>query len=120
MATAPSHHRAVALVLSLAAALSLARVGAPPPPARPPSVTLRRPVTGPVDPNTATVSELRSLPGIGPAIAARVVAARAERLFTDVDDLRRVRGIGPRTVERLRGRLRFGSVRGPERTSNPR
>ncbi|HEY3353940.1 MAG TPA: ComEA family DNA-binding protein [Polyangia bacterium] len=60
----------------------------------------------PVDPNRAAEDELRALPGIGPALARRILEERAARgPFRSVDDLARVRGIGPRTVERLRARL---------------
>jgi competence protein ComEA len=52
--------------------------------------------------NDAGPDELRTLPGIGPALAARIVAARP---FHAVDELRRVRGIGPVTLERLRDRV---------------
>lgn len=53
----------------------------------------------PVDVNVATAQELEALPGVGPAIAARIVDARP---FANVDDLERVRGIGPATLERIR------------------
>jgi competence protein ComEA len=60
----------------------------------------------PIDPNRADEAELRALPGIGPALAKRIVEfRRAEGPFGAVEDLRRVRGIGPRTVARLRDRL---------------
>lgn len=45
------------------------------------------------------VEALEALPGIGPAIAARIVAHRP---FARVDDLTIVPGIGPRTLQRLR------------------
>ncbi|MBP7290775.1 MAG: helix-hairpin-helix domain-containing protein [Nannocystaceae bacterium] len=57
----------------------------------------------PVDVNTAGADELASLPGVGPAIAARIVAGRP---FVSVDALLRVRGIGPKTLARLRVRAR--------------
>ena len=62
-----------------------------------------------VDLNRAGVDALRSLPGIGPAIARRIVEERGKRMFTSLDDLARVRGVGPATIERLRGRARAGS-----------
>jgi competence ComEA-like helix-hairpin-helix protein len=65
----------------------------------------------PVDVNLASAEELVALPGIGPALAARIVEERAKRMFTSVDDLTRVPGIGPATVERLRGDARAGGAR---------
>jgi competence ComEA-like helix-hairpin-helix protein len=56
-----------------------------------------------IDVNSATVAELIELPGIGPALAARIVAYRTEHgPFRTVDDLKAVKGIGPDTVDGLR------------------
>jgi competence ComEA-like helix-hairpin-helix protein len=60
----------------------------------------------PVDLNTADEATLQTLPGVGPALARRILEARKERPFRSVDDLTRVRGIGPATLRRLRGRVR--------------
>lgn len=54
-----------------------------------------------VDVNHADLDGLQTLPGVGPALARRIVDARQERMFTSLDDLERVRGIGPATIERL-------------------
>jgi competence ComEA-like helix-hairpin-helix protein len=65
------------------------------------------PAGGVVDVNAATAQELATLPGIGPALARRVVRWRAEHgPFPSVDALAEVPGIGPATVERLRPRVR--------------
>lgn len=56
-----------------------------------------------LDLNRATAEDLRLLPRIGPALAARIVEGRPYR---SVEDLVRVRGIGPRTLERLRPLVR--------------
>ena len=49
----------------------------------------------PVNLNTATEQELESLPGIGPTLAAAIIAERDRSGgFKSVDDLRRVHGIG--------------------------
>lgn len=57
----------------------------------------------PLDLNRATAAELEELPGIGPALAARIVAHRSRRgPFRSVEDLLEVRGVGPRTLEALR------------------
>ena len=62
--------------------------------------------SAPLDVNLASAAELERLPGVGPALAARIVEARArDGPFGSVDDLRRVRGVGGVTLERLRPRL---------------
>lgn len=63
------------------------------------------PGLGPLDVNRATERELARLPGVGPALASRIVAARP---FTDVDDLRRVKGVHRTTLERLRSHVVAG------------
>ncbi len=55
--------------------------------------------------NTATEAELTSLPGIGPALAERIVAAREIAPFNSLDDLDAVKGIGPSKLEQLRDRV---------------
>lgn len=61
-----------------------------------------------LDPNRADVVELRRLPGVGPAVAAAMVASRdADGPFLAPDDLERVRGIGPATATRLEPLLDF-------------
>lgn len=56
-----------------------------------------------LDINAATVSELRELPGIGPALAQRIVDHREEHgPWEAIDDLAQVHGIGERTIARIR------------------
>jgi competence protein ComEA len=62
-----------------------------------------------VDVNSAGAAELRTLPGVGPKMAQAILEARAVRPFRSVDDLRRVHGIGPKTLERLRPHVTVGS-----------
>lgn len=60
-----------------------------------------------VDVNRASAAELEALAGIGPALAARIIASReAEGRFGSVDELMRVPGIGPALLERLRPAVR--------------
>ena len=61
-----------------------------------------RPVQFLVDINQADWPELSQLPGVGETLARRIVDARQARAFADHEDLRRVRGLGPRTLERLK------------------
>jgi competence protein ComEA len=56
----------------------------------------------PVDVNGAPVEELASLDGVGPKLAARIIAARP---FRSVEEVAAVRGIGRRRLARLRPRL---------------
>jgi competence protein ComEA len=59
--------------------------------------------SGPVSINSAGVEELDSLPGIGPALAQRIVSYRdTQGPFTSIDQLADVPGIGPSKLEQLR------------------
>ena len=56
-----------------------------------------------VDLNSAEPAELLQLPGVGPSLAQRVVDDRRLRgNFRTIDELTRVDGIGPRTLERIK------------------
>ncbi|HZJ10797.1 MAG TPA: helix-hairpin-helix domain-containing protein [Trueperaceae bacterium] len=63
-----------------------------------PALMARGGTTPRISLNAATPAELDALPGIGPVIAARIVEHRP---YARIDDLMRVPGIGPRTLERL-------------------
>jgi competence ComEA-like helix-hairpin-helix protein len=63
-----------------------------------------------VDINSAESAQLQKLPGIGPKMSQRILEARAVRPFRNVDDLRRVHGIGPKTLERLRPLVTTGDA----------
>lgn len=66
---------------------------------------------GPLHLNRASAEELQALPGIGPVLAERIVRDRdLHGPFARLDDLARVKGIGPRTVDRLRGAAVAGSL----------
>jgi competence protein ComEA len=69
------------------------------PPAKPqPAVAAAQ-----VNLNTATVAELAKLPGIGPAVAARIVEYREKNGgFKKAEELMNVRGIGEKTFLKLK------------------
>ena len=56
----------------------------------------------PIDLNCADAQTLEALVGIGKVRARSILDERRIRPFAHVDDLTRVRGIGPKTLERLR------------------
>ena len=59
--------------------------------------------SGRVDVNRAGAAELEAVPGIGPGLAARVIAHRERNgPFRTVDELENVPGIGPATLARIR------------------
>lgn len=65
-----------------------------------------RVASAPLNLNSATVEQLDGLPGIGPALAERIVAYRAEHgSFAQIDQLNEVKGIGEKTLEKLRPHL---------------
>ena len=55
-------------------------------------------ISGRLDLNTATRAQLEALPEVGPALAARIEAARPLRSLADLDA---VKGIGPAALEQL-------------------
>ncbi len=87
----------------------------PTPPAGPPAVVRRSPpqeADGPaaqtIPINEATEAELQRLPGVGPALAARIVAWRqANGRFRSLADLDAVPGIGPALLGRIGPLVRF-------------
>ncbi len=73
---------------------------AAPPAASPPSTSKnKRLFAAKFDINTATEKELKMIPGIGPVMAARIIAARP---FRSADDLKKVNGIGDKKYDAIR------------------
>ncbi len=113
-----SQRRALAALFIIAAGALLVRarsnptiIGDPPPDRGPRSDQL----ADRLDPNVATVGELAAIPLLGEKRAGEIVAYRQafeashpkQRAFAQPEDLMRVKGIGPATVETLEGYLYF-------------
>lgn len=59
--------------------------------------------------NTASIAELDTLPGIGPAIAQRIIDYRTQHgPFLNIEDIINVAGIGPATYERIKDLISVG------------
>ncbi len=96
----------LSIVLAAAAVPALA---APPPPSRSGSSAKPAPAT-PVDINTASAADLQTVPGIGKALAQRIVEFREKNgPFSQVDDLVKIRGIGEKSIVRLKPYLTVGA-----------
>jgi len=67
-----------------------------------PKNTPKKAPGSPIDLNRATAENLQQLPGVGPAMAERILQYRKENQgFTTVDELNNVRGIGPKKFEKM-------------------
>jgi competence protein ComEA len=64
--------------------------------------------TDPINVNTATLTDLQRLPSVGPKRAQLIIDERQKRPFASIDELRRVPGIGAKTLEKLRPYITIG------------
>ncbi|SRR5216684_6812993 len=63
----------------------------------------KKPPLRPINLNTANSDQLQEVPGIGPATADKILKMRKSYgAFKSVDDLRAIKGIGPKRLEKMR------------------
>ena len=65
---------------------------------------------GVVNINTASVSELTLLPGVGKAKAEQIVQYRQAKPFASIDDLKNIPGLGQKRIEAMRSHV---TLQGP-------
>jgi comEA protein len=114
------------MVLSIAAAAGLLAVHTPTvfagqsKPA--PRTTTAKPDAGKVvNINTASVSELNGLPGIGAKTAALIVEYRQKNgPFKKIEELMNVRGVGEKNFLKLKNHISVGSARTDHDQPEPR
>ncbi|SRR5258708_26751484 len=79
----------------------------------------KKPPLVPVNLNTATALELQQVPGIGPATADKILQMRKSYgAFKSVDDLRAIKGIGPKRMEKMRKYITVGRAASPVKPAN--
>ena len=60
-----------------------------------------------VNVNTATEKQLQTLPGIGEHLAHEIARARKDHKFKKLDDLERIKGIGPDVLHKIQPYVKF-------------
>ena len=96
---------ALALICALLAGVSVFRTAAMRSDTVIEVADFKPPVSALIDINSADISLLISLPGLGEKTAQRIIDGRP---YESVDDLRKVEGIGEKTLDGIRDRIRVG------------
>lgn len=70
------------------------------------STTSKPTITGKININTASETELDSLPGIGPTYAKRIIEYRnANGGYKSIEDIKNVKGIGDKTFDKFKDKI---------------
>ena len=67
----------------------------------------KKELSGVVNVNTATAAQLDLLPGIGAKAAKRIIELRAVKPFVKLEELRKVKGLGPKKLEKMKPFVAF-------------
>jgi competence protein ComEA len=98
----------VLLILGIGVATAAAQAGS----SRKPTTAAHTSATTPVNLNTASVAQLEGLPGIGKAMAERIVEYRQKNgSFKKAEDLMNVRGIGEKNFLKLKALVTVGATK---------
>jgi competence protein ComEA len=103
---------------ALAAALTVSSVAlAQTPPTTPPSAPASQsPQPAPLNLNAATKADLEKLPGVGPAMAQRILDYRQKiGTFKKTEELMNVQGIGEKSFLKLKPLVTVAPVKGADR-----
>ncbi len=96
-------HLSFALALMLCLSLAMAPVGAF---AQQSKASSKAAATEKVNLNTATLEQLQTLPGVGPAVAKRILDHRTKvGKFSKIEEILNVKGIGEKRFQRMKDRL---------------
>ena len=61
----------------------------------------------PVNVNSADFNQLVNVPGIGPALAEKIIARRREKPFKSLDELKQIKGIKDKKLNKIKPYLRL-------------
>jgi competence protein ComEA len=90
----------------------IAQTQQPPAPARASARAAKPAVTGTININTASATELESLPGIGAKTAARIVEYRQKNgPFKKIEELMNVRGVGEKNFLKLKAQISVAAAK---------
>ena len=92
---------ALAMLVCLSLALAPLSAAQQKSPASPKAVSTEK-----INLNTATAEQLQTLPGVGPAVAKRILDQRSKSgKFTKIEEILNVKGIGEKKFQKMKDRL---------------